>query len=247
MSQRLTNAATLTKPRIVGWMRGCPIWSLQGAAPPDDDTDDTASGGGKDDTSSEGKGADDDDPDDKKEDDKPPAGDTVTKEEYDRLYARMQAADRNATEAAKKVREYEDKDKTELERATARAEEAEAKLAEATVAVQNQAIRLAFLSASSDVTWHDPEDALAFAMKSDDLKDLKVNEDGSVDKSVVVKAVKDLAKSKPYLVKKASETDDDDKDDKDKNGSSGHQPNGGKDKTKLDREKLAAKYPALRR
>lgn len=241
MSLRLVNLHSRNKsrkPRIVGWANGCPVWSIAGGAPDDD-----PSTGGEGSPGSEGNGEKEDDDDDDDKEDEKPKGDLITREEFDKVFARMQAADRAKTEAEKKVKEYENANKSELEREKARADEAEAKLVAATAAVRSQAVRLAFLTSSAGVTWHDPEDALAFAMRDESLKDLEVSEDGTVDKAVVKKVVDGLVKSKPYLVKKADGVGGDDKD----SGPSGHHPDGNKDKKSLDKQKLMEKYPALRR
>lgn len=138
--------------------------------------------------------------------------------------------------AMQQLKAIEDKDKSEVEKATARVAEFEAKVAEMEAALQKERIQNAFLS-SNKYTWHNPERALALV----DLSEVSIDDDGSV--SGLDKALEKLAKSDPYLIKS---TDD--------SAPTGGSPSGTpagsgskKDKGAADRDKLLAKYPALRR
>lgn len=156
----------------------------------------------------------------------------VSKADFDKLFARMQAADRRATTAEAKVKEYDDKNKTELERAQEEAKVEREKAATATEKVRSSAIRTAFLLDSS-VTWHDPSDALRFA----DLSDVEVDDEGVVtNPKVIAGAIAKVAKDKPYLVKTTTEA----------SGSGGNSGRKGDDKTP-DKAKLAARFPAMNR
>lgn len=169
----------------------------------------------------------------------PPA--TVSKAEYDALMARMQAADKNYTAGQARIKELEDKDKSELEKAQA---DAAAAKKEADELKQNRTDMLtsnAFLIVKDSPTWHNSSAALALLDKSL----ITVKEDGTVEGMEA--AVKKLAADHPYLVKPAG----DGKDDKDgKNGNqqaSGSSNNGGGGGGKApDRAKLEKRFPALR-
>ena len=140
-------------------------------------------------------------------------------------------------EAMKSLKAIEDKDKSEVERATARVAELEAKQAEMEASLQKERIEKAFL-ASNKYAWHSPDRALALV----DLSEVNIDDDGAV--SGLDKALEKLAKSDPYLIKA---TDD-------AGGSGAKTPSGTPagsgskgDKGAADREKLMVKYPALRR
>lgn len=224
MSQRL-----VSKNKFVT-RDGLPLRFLLGASPEDDVDDDGASGteGGGDNTDgSEGQGEGDNG------DDAP-----ATKAELEALKKRMQAADKRASEAEKKVKEYEDKGKDVATKATERVTELEGEVTTLTNDNRTLKVQNAFLSANS-VTWHDPDAALALA----DLSEV-LDSDGNVDKAALKKALTDLSKAKPFLVKAA-----DDKEKDGKNGPSGQPVGSGrtKDKNEPDKASLLKKYPALNR
>lgn len=164
----------------------------------------------------------------------------VSREEFDKLFQRMQAADRRATAAETKVKEQERAKMDDLTRAQAELDEAKAKLKEMDQQLRTERLHNAFL-ASNTVSWHDPE----LAMSKIDLEGIQ-KDDGTIDSASLKKAIQALAKEKPFLVK--SEGDGD--------GSRKTGPTGagvgtdlGGDKTKTgptNREKLLQKYPALR-
>lgn len=160
----------------------------------------------------------------------------VTQEEYDRLLARMQAADRAKSQAELKVKEYEDKGKGELELAQSRVAELEAANAELSSALTTAKRDQAFL-VNNTVKWHDPK----LAMQQVEW-DGVVNEDsGAINDAVLKKAIEALAKQRPYLVA----TEDTGK----PAGSPSGAPIGnGKpnDPKAVNREALMKKYPALR-
>lgn len=174
----------ITKPRPVGVVNGRPIWQIQGAAD-DDGTDDTGTDDGDKD---EGEGDSDED--------EPEAVTTsqISREEYERLMLRMKNADRRATAAENKVKEFENKDKTELEKLTEERDEAIKAKEEAHASLQQSRMENAFFG-HSKVTWHDPQDAFRLA----DLREVTIEDDGTV--VGMEAAVKALAKAKPHLVK----------------------------------------------
>ena len=149
---------------------------------------------------------------------------------------RLQAATKQAEAAQRKVKEYEDRDKTELEKLTERAETAEQRLAEVMQQNKAMALRSAFL-AESGIDWVDPEDAVEMAMSKYGLSEVEVNDAGKADQAAVKSIIKTLSKDKPYLVNKEDS----------KQGPSGGAFNGSKGgKPAADKAGLAQKYPALR-
>jgi len=167
----------------------------------------------------------------------------ITPEEHAKALARMQAADRAKGEAEKKaneleqrLRSFEDKDKTELEKAQRDAAEAAAREKAANEALKRERINNAFLM-SNKFSWHNPERALTLL----DLSDVTIDEAGKV--TGLEKAIESLAKSDAYLLKAPDPTPGSDL------PPSG-QPTGGGGPAKVakaDRDKLLEKYPALRR
>jgi chromosome segregation ATPase len=137
--------------------------------------------------------------------------------------------------AMQQLKAIEDKDKTEVEKATARVAELEAKQAEMENELQQERIQNAFL-ASNKYTWHNPERALALV----DLNDVKINDDGKVDG--LDKALEKLAKSDPYLIKSS-----DDGGTPPAGASGTPAGSGSKGGKGADRDALLKKYPALRR
>ncbi len=160
----------------------------------------------------------------------------------ERALERMRAADRakSAAEAAlletqKKLREFEDKDKTELERAKRDADEFKAQAEAAQTALKQARVNNAFLTHNA-YSWHNPETALSLL----NLSEVTISDDGKV--TGLDKAIEALAKSDPYLLKEQDTKGSDLPPSGSKVGS-GTKDKGGS----ADREKLLAKYPALRR
>jgi DNA segregation ATPase FtsK/SpoIIIE-like protein len=183
------------------------------------------------------------DTDDGDEDgDKPESKPGSDADELEKLRKRMKAADRRAAAAEQKLRDIDLEGKSELEQTKVKLEQAEAANEELNTKLAQLQRERAFLG-SNTVTWHDPEIALS-KLRWDDL----VDEDGEVDTAALDRAIKDLAKAKPFLVKSDKVADDEEN----KPPASG-QPSGGKvgsgkkqSKQELDREALLRKYPALR-
>lgn len=254
---------------IIGYTKrnGLPIPATIGGGAPDDSDDDT------DPTPPEDTDADDDDDSDdddgaEDDDDKSSKGkskskskkdddddeETVPKWKADKLDRRMRAADKRATDLQRELDELkakmaDNKDVTpelrdELATAKATADKA-------TKTNHQLTLQVAFLTTNiPGIEWQDPEAALRLV----DLDDVDI-EDGKVDRRALRAALKDLARRKPYLVKKA-EADDDNSDDEDTSGvrsprkASGPAMNGnrkGKNKGELDRAALAKRFPVLGR
>lgn len=165
----------------------------------------------------------------------------VSREDFDKLFQRMQAADRRATAAETKVKEQDRAKMDDLTRTQSELDEAKTKLADAENALKVERLHNAFL-ASNTITWHNPR----LAMKELDLEGVQ-KDDGTVDEASLKKAITALAKAQPYLVKN---------DDSEGGGKKGNGPTGagvGTDmggnsdkKSSANREALLKKYPALR-
>lgn len=111
--------------------------------------------------------------------------------EREQRKAAEKAAKANATKAAK-LDEIEAANKTEAEKLQAKAEQAEKKAKAAT----DRAVKAEVRSVARDLKFVDPADALRLV----DLSEL-ADDDGEVDEAAVTKALKKVAKDKPYLLK----------------------------------------------
>lgn len=217
---------------------GRKVYSVLGASP-DGDPDNE---GDPNDDDTDDDDNPDDDPDDSDKDDKDnqkdkDKSDTVSREEYNRILRRMQAADRNRQAAEDKVKEFTDKDKSELERATELADGLKTENESLTALIRDLRIEKAFLI-SNQYTWHDPEDVLV-AVKGE-LDKIDISDDGVVDKKSLKSVLDDIAKRKPHWIKPVNGG----------NGSSGEPGPGRSNNHKDDKAKrkdLEDKFPALRR
>jgi hypothetical protein len=205
---------------------------FMGAAEGDDVEEET-------DTDGDGDSEDDKDGNTDSDGDTDKSG-TVSPDEYEKLKKRMQAADRRASQAEAKAKQYEDRDKDALEVASERIKELEAAVKAKEEVLRKQGLENAF-HASNTITWHNP----SLALKELDLDGVQDEETGEIDRTALKRNIEKLAKAQPYLVK----TDADSNGGKPK-GKSGSNPggspqgnNGGKD---ADRALLEKKYPALR-
>lgn len=120
-------------------------------------------------------------------------------EEQDRQFKLLQQERKRADDLQKVQDEADRKGKTELENAKADLEKRDAELKAKDDTIRRLTIENAF-SKLDGITWHDADDALRFV----DLSDVEFDgETGKVkDKAKLVAAAKELAKNKPYLVKK---------------------------------------------
>lgn len=228
----------ISKRTPIGTVHGKPVFAIFGATPEGEDEDKGGEGGtgetggdsGAD--GGDGTGSDGDKPEDK--------GDgVISKEEYDKAIARMKAADKNNADLQKKIKEYEDKDKSETERLTG--EVTTLKEQNQTLQEENKALRFdnAF-ALQSKHSWQDPEIVLGLVRKHDLVT---VEDDGTI--KGLDKALDDIAKTKPFLLKDGSGGE---------GGSAGRQQpvsgsgtGSGKknDGGKMDEDALRKKYPAL--
>lgn len=159
------------------------------------------------------------------------ADETVSKAEFDKVFARMQAADRAKNDAETKLREKEQAELGELDRAKVQLEEQKARADEAEKELKKTLIENAFHRENKH-TWHDVADAIAAL----DMSLVEVADDGKV--TGMAKAIEGVAKSKPHYVK-----NDDGSGPPAANGA-----NNGKRKGEgetPDRATLAKRFPAL--
>lgn len=231
MSQRLSS----TRKHPITGVEIAPLWFDQdgiafyppmGAAPDDDEDGDTDGDDGDGDSGDSGSEGQDGSDDSSKKDD----------EDTETLRKRMVAADKRAAAAEKRAKELEDKDKDEATKTAERLAAVEAENKALKEERSALTLKNAFLSSNS-VSWHDPDVALQNA----DLSEV-TQEDGTVDKKALTKALENLAKAKPFLVKTDSE------DAKvEPSGPTGVPAGSGKkgDSKKLDEDTLRRKYPAL--
>lgn len=160
---------------------------------------------------------------------------TVTRAEYDQIKARMQAADKRAADLQTKIKEWEDKDKSDLEKAQGQVETLTQERDDLRGKLKDQALQNAFLT-DNKYSWHDPRDALRLM----DMEGVDVSDDGSV--SGLKPAIEKLAKAKPHLVKV-----DDSGNGKGSSGASGSANNGTRKGGKPDPPKnYSSRFPALR-
>jgi hypothetical protein len=123
------------------------------------------------------------------------AAETIAKSDYDKLFARMQAADRAKTAAEQKLSDIEKAKLGEVDRLKVDVEELTKKNGELQNELQKVRIENAF-HRENKYTWHDSTDALSFL----DMARVTIGEDGKVEG--LKSAIDDVAKRKPHLVKK---------------------------------------------
>lgn len=171
--------------------------------------------------------------------------DKVDRADFERLRNQLSAADRKREEAEKRAKEYEDRDKGELEKATERADQLKSeneglRTQLATLRMERAVLTDAEFGASR---WHDPEDTVSRLSRAVENGDITVNDKGEV--SGVGKFLKKLAADKAYLLKP---------EEKPITPATGrtaagrtNSTNGGDDEREKRRAKLRADYPALNR
>lgn len=137
---------------------------------------------------------------------------------------------------AAKLREYEDKDKSELEKAQRDAKELGDKVETLEAQLSTAQLELSFFRSGAAAQLQDPADALKFL----DLTSIKAGDDGTLPDKEVLAAVNDLLKRKPYLAKSPGDNGDGPDD------PSGRTSNSRKGKKDLDRQTLEEKFPALK-
>jgi hypothetical protein len=202
----------------------------------DDGDDDDGDSGSDDDDANKDKDKDRD------KDDRD-SGSDDRDEELDRLRRRMEAADKRASEAEKKVKEAEDAKKDDLTKAQEAKEEAEKKVTDLENEISGLRLRVAFLTANTQ-NWHDADVALKLAEAEGYLEDVR-DEDGSVSKKALKKALERLAKEHKYLVADAKK-DNDGEHDQPSGQSAGKRSKNNQD-DKARKEELRKRFPVLNR
>lgn len=194
MSQWLPNHPNIVDPstgeplRALTVIGNMPVWPSYGAQDENED--------GSESSETEGDDSQGGDDAESTEQEQQETSNAVTREEFERVMNRMKAADRRASAAEARVKEFEDAGKSELEKLQTERENAAKERDEARQALQSERIANAFL-ASNSVTWHDPEDALAM-LRTKYMEGVEISEDGKI--SGMKKAIEKMAKEKSYLV-----------------------------------------------
>jgi hypothetical protein len=116
---------------------------------------------------------------------------------------KREAAERERDAMAAKLKEIEDKDKSELERTTERVKVLEQQVQQDKEEIGKLRLENAFLTVN-EVSWHDNEDALRAARDGGYLEQV-VKDDGTIDRDKLNRQLKSLADKKKYLVKTEQE------------------------------------------
>lgn len=164
----------------------------------EDDSDDNDDGDKQDDTDSGGDDNSNNDSDDD-DGDSGSNSDTVTKADFEKLERRMKAADQRATKAEKELKDIQDAELGELDKANNRVTELEHENTSLREELGSLKLNNAFLSANK-ITWHNPASALKLAQSEGYIEDV-IDEDGTVDEKALGSALGKLAKEHEYLVK----------------------------------------------
>jgi hypothetical protein len=184
-------------------------------------------------TSSGAQGAAGSQQDASSNDDKDTKGDTVSREEFEAIKRRMQAADQRASKLEQEKEEQARKERTELENTQADLQKAQERIAQLEQALNSTAVETEFVKYGKH-DWVDVEAALRLLDREGvEIKDGKVSGLGP--------AIEKLVKSKPYLVKNNGDQND-------SSGASGSASNGRRkgEGGEVKRD-LSSRFPALRR
>lgn len=133
-----------------------------------------------------------DDAADDKDDDTTP----ITKAEARKLAREAQSLRKRLREAEAKAEEYENAQKSDLEKAKDAERAALERAAALEANLKRMAVERAIEAEAAKLKFHDPADALAAFGSYDDLLD----EDGNVDASMIADELGELAKTKSYLI-----------------------------------------------
>jgi seryl-tRNA synthetase len=156
----------------------------------------------------------------------------VSREEFEKLHARMTAADKRASEEEEKRKALEREKMSETEKVAAELKDVTAERDNLKTQVTDLRLENAFLS-DNKYTWHDPQDALRLI----DLDGVEVK-DGKV--TGLSEAIEKLAKNKKHLLKTEEEG-------KSSSAASGSATNGTRKGDKKDPPKnYSSRFPALR-
>lgn len=157
---------------------------------------------------------------------------TISREEFDKLDARMRAADKRASEAEQKSKELEREKLSDQEKVAAELKDVTAERDSLRAEVNDVRLENAFLSINK-YSWHDPQDALRLLnTEGVEVKDGKV--------TGLSEAVDKLAKDKKHLLKT-------EEDGKGSSAASGSASNGTRKGDKKEPPKnYSSRFPALR-
>lgn len=164
---------------------------------------------------------------------------TYSKADYEKLLARMKAADKAKSVAENKLREHDQAKLSDLEKAQAQVDELTKRATAAEEKLKNTLIENAF-HRSNKFEFHDVADAISAL----DLTGVEIDDDGKV--TGMEAAIKDVVKRKPHFVKSQKEKDA---------GNGAPAANGALNGTRKGDEKqqqanraaLAKRFPALNR
>jgi hypothetical protein len=178
---------------------------VMGGAPDDDDGDsgdsgteaDSGGAGSGESVGAEGGAATKDSDDDSSKK-------SVTRNEFEALTRRMQAADKRASDAENRLKEQERAKLDEGERTKAELKDAQEEIAKLKEKSRQLNLQNAWLGVNS-VVWHDPEDAMTIAERKGVFTDM-VSDDGKVETKKLRTALDKFAKEHPHLVKAESGT-----------------------------------------
>jgi hypothetical protein len=218
----------------------------------DDEDDEDRSTEGEQGSPRGGNGSEDEDDPDPDEDEDDAKGDPQAKiralqKEKERHFRKRKEVEDRERALAKRLEEYERKDKSDLENAQTDLQKSLKENESLQGTVKSLALQVAFLSVN-DVTWHNPQRALQLA----DLSEVEIGDDGTVDSKALKAAMKKLAAEEPYLVKKSKDDEDEEDETQGKNKPrerTGNPSSGSstkEQKAKAARERLIQKYPSLR-
>jgi len=144
--------------------------------------------------------------------------------------------------AEKRIREYEDKNRTDQEKAERDRDEFKGQAEKLSVIIADQAVKLAFFESGSASLFRNP----ATALKILDLSGIDPDKNGIVDADAVKQRSEALLKSDPYLA--IDNESGEEGSSSSKNEPSGRQMNGNRNNQReLDEQAILAKFPTLRR
>lgn len=229
--KRLIHPKTRLPLEPVGFIKGRPVWPILGAS--EDDPDDDANEEDED-TDDEDEGASEDEKDKGK---KSKVTDASLTQENARRRTENKRLLKEKQDLEARLKEYEDADKSDLEKATGTVNELTARAEKAEGNVGRLTLENAFLL-DNTYDWANPKTALRLV----DLSEVEIDDDGKV--TGLDEALKALAESEPYLLKGK---DDEDEDDDEEKPSAGQPPKGKQKPGKPNRAALEKRYPALRR
>ena len=195
----------------------------------------TGAGSGDDQSGDAGAGSDDNGGTDVKDPEKKRLSDEAA--EWRRKLREQETSNQ---QLAERLRAFEDKDKSELEKAVRDANEFKAKAEKAEAMLGELTIKMAFYDTGAAALFKNA----ATGLRLIDLDGITVGEDGSVDGKAIKAKAEALLKEQPYL---AADGDGSGSAGAGSGEASGRANNGKKDSSKVDYEALAKKFPALRR